>query len=108
MKIQNDPEHYEKMNASYPSPEAAQAAIDAFIADVSEARERHRIGNVVIVAAVRHDNQVMATHGILGDERHVVTLLAYALKRERDQHAAPLKEFDRAIKNFLADEAEDD
>lgn len=102
MNSQSNPELYEEMNAPYDSPEEAQAALEAFAADVQEARKRHRIGNVAYVACAQDDKEhPWATYGHCGDSRYIVPLLTYALKTERDKYAAPLDRVDGMINEVL-------
>lgn len=53
----NDLSNYRKMAKPFDSRADAGAAIQAFLADVIKARQKHRIANVAIVVGVRVENE---------------------------------------------------
>lgn len=50
--IEANPERYRRMSAPYESEELAKAAMKAFLKDLRELREKHRIAEVSVIAGV--------------------------------------------------------
>lgn len=83
-----DPDLYKRMSEPRP-PEEAMDAYVAFFKAVSEARERYRIRDVVLVSTVAIKDGGQG-HGAMlvgyrGDEALVISLLAQALGQMREK-----------------------
>jgi hypothetical protein len=86
-----NPKLYRELSEPFPSAEAGAAAVEAFIADMEEARKKHRIPDVSLVLgfnAVGSDDSegtyVVNTH--YGDSLKAVVMLADAYGRELSRH----------------------
>lgn len=93
----HDPDLYARMCEPHPDADAATAAYKAFFAEVSAARERHRIRDVVVVStlSLKADDGSVATgvlYGNRGDLRLVSTMLAHALGHARAAEQSRLDE----------------
>lgn len=57
-KLKNDPENYRKMSQPHENEEAAKKALDGFYEQVSEARKKFGIADVLIVVkdSIMHDD----------------------------------------------------
>lgn len=95
-KTIHDPDLYRRMSEPYASNEEAHAAMLAFLDDVSEARERHRISNVITVAVtnVNTDDGVKQNMSIQhrGAADLEIPILCEALKQAQlNRHTAELQ-----------------
>lgn len=85
----HDPENYRKMAESFASLEEANAALDAFFADVRAARQKHRIADVLTVTmfTVRYadgEEGAALSRSHNGDVLKAESMAAYALGREQE------------------------
>ena len=91
----NDPENYRLMSQPFENGEAANKALDAFFEAVREARQKHRIADVVVLAMVsagEKDAKAIA-QSTLGDDTNVEGICAWAYGRaaaEREARMASL------------------
>jgi len=89
-EIINDPENYRKMCEPFASANEANAALEAFFADVRAARKKHRIANVLMVAELRvnypetGEGSAMV-HGFNGDVLMAVPLAAFAYGKTQEE-----------------------
>lgn len=90
-KAKNDPDNYSKMCIPHESEDAANKAILAFYEKVEQARNQHKISDVLIVIEdnVRYtDGSVgrVMTHAHLGFTLKALPMAAYAFGQlEKDQ-----------------------
>lgn len=85
-----NPELYKQMAAPYDTAEAAHAAIRAFLDDVAEARKRHRIAEVAMIAGGYVGSELVAMTQTLGDQgrslRIATTLVQSVARSAADEH----------------------
>lgn len=88
--VQSNPELYRQLSAPFESSDAANEAIRAFVTDLRELRERHRIRDVhvIISADVIYGERegTVITDAHYGDSLRAEQMLAWALGREQAEH----------------------
>lgn len=85
-KVVHDPVLYARMSEPHPTFEAGGVAIDAFFADVRAAREKHRVRDVHVVAAVAVENGPPAVSVLECGDYHVMPkLIGVALESLRQR-----------------------
>lgn len=82
-KLKNDPENYRKMSQPHENEEAAKKALDGFYEQVSEARKKFGIADVLIVVkdSIMHDDGregVFFHNAQYGAQVNGVAMAAYA------------------------------
>lgn len=80
-KVIQDAGLYERMNVPYPTQEEAKAALNAFLDDVLELREKHRISNFVISASARGPEGPTGTSVARGDNSMAAILSTQLYRR---------------------------
>jgi len=83
MPTRHDPSTYRRLSEPFPSPDACNAAIDAFMEEVGAARVRHGIRDVLVIVAgsvTYPDGEAeYMTSGGMGDSTRQPVLAAHAL-----------------------------
>jgi hypothetical protein len=94
-KAIHDPANYRKMCEPFESYDAAVAAVEKFYDEVSEARKRHKIPDVLIAFTVNfmtpEGEAEMSSHGHIGSVEREEGLAAYTYARakaDRDERVA--------------------
>lgn len=81
----NDPEAYRLTSASFATADEAKSAVEEFLADVAEARARHRISDVVVLAEVSavtaSGERQFASSACYGYQRNKIHMLADAFSK---------------------------
>lgn len=82
-KVTQDPERWLRCQEPHESQEASDAALDAFLDDVSAAREKHRIAEVVILTGTIFPGedgnpQLFAGMSRFGSDEKMAEMIAYA------------------------------
>ena len=102
----NDPANYRAMSIPHDNLDAANAAWSAFYADVFAARQRHRIADVLVVAALNFSDegkeQSAPVCSSMGNPRTAAERAAFAYGHETNEHDRRLAE---AIKGGLTAKA---
>lgn len=78
----NDPANYRALSLPFASPAEANDALEAFLEDVSLARQKHRIRDVLTIASLSVSYQTGEGDAItlrhVGDTLRAVSMAAYA------------------------------
>lgn len=90
-KVVRDPGTYRAMSVPFESADEANAAIQAFFADLREIRTKHRMRDIHVVGitCVKYadGNEGDAMWSLqIGDSSKAESMLAYALGREQAEH----------------------
>jgi hypothetical protein len=90
MRRNANPELFRRMSEPYDTADAANAALEAFYADVKAAREKHRIAQVYVIAETNvkyesFESPAMSTASF-GSGEHSLAMVAWAFGREQEQH----------------------
>lgn len=85
---ESNPKRYRELNVPFESLDQTNEALDAFFADVKAARERHRIPDVALIAAVTYTGDAGTENASfarlsLGDQFKTAALLAYGYGAEQ-------------------------
>lgn len=84
----HDPKNYRIMSEPFQDNTAANAAIDAFAADLKAIRDKHRIADVYCIIAVNVEDHQTFARLHHGDQLKVQVLAAYGFGLEQAEHAA--------------------
>jgi len=107
----SNPELYATLSAPFETTAEAQAAMVAFLDDVRVAREKHRIGDMLVVPVVTSNEaggKAIPMVAYFGDQRLAVRVTTEALIELRVMQEARTTEALRALAGVTVDRTADD